>query len=290
MVVQLVPRELRHRATAVSRVAVNLGVGTGGALGGLVATTSEPATYTALFLVNAATYLVYAGIVLRLPAPRTPARERAGGYARVLRHRPLLPLVAANVLFTAIGWGVLASLVPVFAHDDAGLSEQMTGVLFIANAGVVILAQLPAARLVEGRRRLPMLALMSAVFGLACVLVLAGTLRLATPGTAIALALAAATFAVGECLHGATFTALVADLAPPELLGRAMALVGTSWWLGLTIAPAAGGVSLGLSPSATWAVAAGLSFALALAMLAIEQSVPRELRRTPHSLAAESAA
>jgi MFS family permease len=37
LVASLVPPQLRHRATAVSRVAGNLGMGLGGALGGLVA-------------------------------------------------------------------------------------------------------------------------------------------------------------------------------------------------------------------------------------------------------------
>src|SRR5262245_60687211 len=132
LVMQIAPRELRHRATAVTRVAVNLGVGLGAALGGLVATTTEPATYTVLFLVNAASYLVYAAIILRLRLPRV-GRGRTtppGGYLRVMRHRPLAVLVASNVVFTCVGWGVLASLVPVYAHDHAGIGERAIGLVF----------------------------------------------------------------------------------------------------------------------------------------------------------------
>src|SRR5262249_37325979 len=58
----LAPPELRHRATAISRVAANLGVGIGAAAGGLVAAHGLDG-FVALFLANAVTYLIYVGIL-----------------------------------------------------------------------------------------------------------------------------------------------------------------------------------------------------------------------------------
>src|SRR6266702_3587922 len=54
----LAPPDGRHRATAVSRVAGNAGIGIGGALGGLVAA-SGLTGFVVLFLANAVTYLGY---------------------------------------------------------------------------------------------------------------------------------------------------------------------------------------------------------------------------------------
>jgi hypothetical protein len=127
------------------------------------------------------------------------------------------------------------------------------------------------------------LALMNLVWALACLLVLGGSLWATAAGAAVAFAAAAGVFALGECLHGTALTPLVADLAPPDVLGRAMALVGTSWWLGLTLTPAVGGFSLGVSTAGTWCVALGLSLMLALLMLALETIVPAAARLTPRA-------
>ena len=283
MILQMVPRAIRHRGAAISKVTVNIGIGVGGAIGGLIASTDAPITFTALLLVNAATYLVFAGFLLRIPEPNAAGepQRRRGGYGRVLRIRPLLPLVLANVLFTCIGYGVLASLVPVFAHDSGGVDERVIGLLFTVNAGIVIFAQLPFARFVEGRRRLRALAAMSLIWAIGCLLVLIGALWLSGRDTTIALALAAAAFGVGECLQAVTLSPLVADLVPREMLGRAMALTGTAWWVGLAITPAVGGFLLASSPTATWLVAIGLGLGLAALMLVIEPSVPTAIRRTP---------
>src|SRR5689334_17775759 len=55
--------EVRHRATAVSRVAANTGYGIGGALGGLVATYGLTG-YIVLYWANALTYLVYVCVLV----------------------------------------------------------------------------------------------------------------------------------------------------------------------------------------------------------------------------------
>ena len=69
----IVPPELRHRSTAVSRVAANAGFGLGGVLGGLVAAYGLNG-FVLLFLVNAVTYLVYVAILVatvrRIHVPR----------------------------------------------------------------------------------------------------------------------------------------------------------------------------------------------------------------------------
>src|SRR6185437_5841850 len=76
--------ELRHRATAVSRVATNAGFGFGGALGGLVAAYGLHG-FVALFLLNAVTYLVYVLILLLVVRDDARPERIEGGYRLVLR-------------------------------------------------------------------------------------------------------------------------------------------------------------------------------------------------------------
>ena len=70
------PRELRQRASAVSRVAVNVGIGLGSAIGGLVAGLGLRG-FMALFLVNAATYVVYVAILVVMVREHAPPPVRA---------------------------------------------------------------------------------------------------------------------------------------------------------------------------------------------------------------------
>ena len=72
---------------------MNLGIGVGALVGELIADTYRPGTFLALFLLDAVTFVVYLGVVLRwlsLPEPNVahgePA-ERAGSYRDILRHR-----------------------------------------------------------------------------------------------------------------------------------------------------------------------------------------------------------
>ena len=75
LLASLASRDLRHRATAVSRVAANLGFGLGGALGGLVAAYGLNG-FVVLFLANAVTYVVYV-VILASPCTRTLGRNHS---------------------------------------------------------------------------------------------------------------------------------------------------------------------------------------------------------------------
>src|SRR5262249_44913024 len=89
LVTALAPSHVRHRATAVSRVAANAGIGIGGALGGLIAATGLTG-FVALFLVNALTYLIYVSVLLAVVRDSVrPALPMKGGYRHVLRDRAL---------------------------------------------------------------------------------------------------------------------------------------------------------------------------------------------------------
>lgn len=274
----LTPRDLRHRASAVSRVAVNVGIGLGGAVGGLVAGFGLRG-FIALFLANAATYLVYVAILVATVREDAPAARVTGGYRRLLRDRAFVHFALTNIALIAVGWGVLAWIVPPYA-EDLGIAPGLIGLLFLANAATVVFAQIPIVRWAEGRSRVGALALGAAAWVGACVLAVVG--QGATPTVAyLCLVAAAVAFGLGECLHATVFLPLVADLAPQELRGRYMATIGLSWWLGLALAPTLGAPLLAVSPSFTLLAAAGLSVAAIVSLLALEARLPLGVRLIP---------
>jgi MFS family permease len=279
LVAALVPAELRHRATACSRVAGNLGMGLGGAAGGLVAAYGL-AGFVALFLANALTYLLYV-VILALVVREDARVERiARGYRVLLRDRAFLRLALTNVAMIAVGWGVFSWIVPPYAEERIGLGPRLIGTLLLANAITVVVAQLPVARLAEGRRRALAIAGAALIFVVACLLVV-GADRTG-PGLAYAgLLLAAVLGGVGECFHTTALMPLVADLAPVALRGRYMATIGLSWWLGLALAPTLGTPLLGVSPPATMLAAGGVALAAGVSALSLERDLPPEARLTP---------
>jgi hypothetical protein len=273
---------VRHRVTAVSRVAGNAGIGIGGALGGLVAA-SGLTGFVVLFLANAVTYVVYVA-VLAAVVHESPRREPVrGGYRAVLRDRAFVHLAVADVAMIAIGWGVFSWLLPPFARNQLGLSTALIGLLLMANALTVVVAQVPVARFAEGRRRALTMALAGALFCGACLLVelpdfISGASRAAAYAILVTAVIAAG---VGECLHTTALTPLVAELAPAHLRGRYMAVTGFCFWIGLAAAPTGGTALLSVSATLTFGVAAAVAAAAAVSMLRLERRLPEAARLTP---------
>jgi MFS family permease len=275
----LAPRELLQRASGVSRVAVNLGIGIGAAIGGVVAGTGLRG-FVALFLANAATYLVYLVLlVAAVPDDRARPEVTAGGYRQVLRDRALVRFALINVAMIAVGWGVLSWIVPIYA-GEIGIGPSLVGLLLLANACTVVVAQLPIVKAAEGGSRVGALTFAAVIWVAACLLALLAQAAGAAAAFAC-LVLAAVAFAIGECLHTTAFPPLIADLAPPALRGRYMATAGLSWWLGLAVAPTLGGPLLEVSPSLPLLGGAALAAAAIVLLRAFEPALPVAARAIP---------
>lgn len=279
----LTPQARRHGAFALQRVTRNLGIGVGGLVGGLIATTSDPTSFTILFLVDAATFLVFVVVLALIPDPELPEELDAaspGGYLDVLRHRVFLGFVGLNVLFVAAGYAQF-ELLPVFAKNEAGVSEKAIGMIFFVNTLAIVFAQLPLAKLLEGRRRMKALSVMTVLWAVTWTIVLLGGAWLEAAAAATVFAFAGLVFGLGECFQGPVQGALVADLAPPRLRGRYMAVSTGSWDVGFLVGPAIGGAVLATEPLALWPLSAMVCLAAGLGCLMLERSLPRELRVTP---------
>jgi MFS family permease len=287
LLASLASSEVRHRATAVSRVASNAGIGIGGALGGLVAGYGLTG-YVGLFLINALTYLVYVFVLVAVVRDDVRPEPIAGGYRLVVRDRAFLHLALTNVAMIAVGWGVFSFLVPPYAANEIGISARLIGLLLLANAATVVVAQVPIARLAEGRRRVVMMALAASIFAGACLVVVAAGASTSTAYAALVAAVIAV--GVGECFHTTVLMPLVAELAPASLRGRYMAAIGLSWWVGLALAPTLGTQVLSLSPTALFLAAVAVAFVAAASALALERRLPEDSRLTPRPQGRSAAA
>jgi MFS family permease len=281
LIAGLTPADQRPAAFAMQRVVMSVGIGLGALTGGLIATTDSPGSFEVLFLLDAVTFVGYGAVMLALvpePALHENTERGQGSYREVLRHRAFVAVIGLNALFILAGFSGF-DVLPVFAKNEAGLTETQIGLLFVVNTIVIVLAQAPIARLARGHRRMPTLGLLGVVWAAGWLLApLAGfssewALWLLT-GTMVA-------FALGQCLHGAIAAPLVADLAPPQVLGRYMALNALSWQIGFALGPALGGIGLSISPTGVWLMFAAICLAGSVLAFAVERELPARARRTP---------
>jgi MFS family permease len=113
--------------------------------------------------------------------------------------------------------------------------------------------------------------------------VLGGGLWFQAAVAAVVIGLAGVVFGIGECLHATVIGPLVADLAPPHMLGRYMGLLTLSFQLGMTVGPAIGGFLLAASTTGLWAGAAALVAIAGLGALTLSERLPDHARTTPAS-------
>jgi MFS family permease len=281
MLAGLVPQNRRSGAFSLQRLTMNLGVAIGGLVAGTIASVGHPRTFTVLFLLNCATYLAYMVVLVRVPTPELHPRRGEGNWRAVLQDRTFVLYAGLNALFMAGAMSLMVELLPAFAKNVTHVNEREIGVIFALNSITIVLFQLPLSKLVEGRRRMRGLAAMGVVW--AASLLAVGAAGEWTMGTAAAAVLAAAmvVFALGECLHGAIHAPLGVDLAPPQLVGRYLALSSLSWQAGWIIGPAGGGFFLQHRPLLLWPVAAALNLICAGGALALERRLPTRVRLTP---------
>ena len=185
----------------------------------------------------------------RSAAAHTPGAD--GSYREVLRHRPFVAVIGLNALFIFAGFSGF-ELLPVYAKNEAGLTETQIGIVFFVNTVVIVLAQLPIARLA---RRAAADAGARASSGLlwaapGCSYPFAGSRDRGRP--MVVLVVAMVVFASASACTAPLQAPLVADLAEPRLLGRYMALSALSWQVGFALGPAIGGFVLDVSPNGVW--------------------------------------
>jgi MFS family permease len=284
----LAPAEQRHSAYAVQMALGNLGVAVGAGTAGLVAHASRPGTYMALFLGNAvctAAFAVLLGVATRSLAgdawAPVGAEHARPGYRAMLRQRAVIGFAGVTALFGLGGLAVFEVALPVFARDHAGLDERSIGLVFLTNSLVIVVAQLPIARLLEGRRRMPSVAFATGLVAVAWLIVAtvpSDTSHGAAIGAFVAVAVL---YAVAECVVAPIQGSLIADLAPPGLRGRCLALQSSSYAVGMTVGPVAIGFLLGRAPGALWPLAVAVMVLAGAAALALERIVPVAFRRVP---------
>jgi MFS family permease len=291
LMVMLIRPDQRVAAFALNRVAGNFGIGSGATVGGfIVASAQSLNSFQILYLFDAVTSAGLALIVLAavpgLRAETVTATDADGtGFRAVARDRVFVTVIALNIVLVVVGHTFFSNILSPFAKAHTPVGPAAIGIIFLVNTSFVVIAQIPAVRVVARMRRTHAFGVTSALFAVSLLAVLPATLIHSELAAASLLAGVAIVFAVGEVVHILVLGPLVADMAPAHLLGRYLSLYSLTFTLSLAIGPAIGGLLLQRAPDAVWwggALAAVLAGAL---LLRLGDRIPDPLHEAPPNLA-----
>ncbi|WP_460067292.1 MFS transporter [Streptomyces sp. YKOK-I1] len=274
MIVDCSTTETRSRAFAMQFFLQNLGLGIGGLIGGHLVDTTRVSSFTLLFAIEAAMFLLLVVVMATVRVPSAPrvgdaSRQPArGGWRQLLGNRAMVQLsVLGFVLFFAC-YGQFESGLSAYGVEAAGISTSALGSALAANTAVIVVAQFAVLRFVERQKRSRVIAAVGLIWAVAWVV--AGYAGLGHGSREMATAAFVSTYALfglGEAMLSPTVAPLVADLAPSGMAGQYNSAFALVKQLALALGPAVGG-PMGASLHAPYIVTF-LLFSLGITYLAL---------------------
>jgi MFS family permease len=277
----------RHReeVLGVNYGATNLGLGIGSLLAGTILAVS-PDAFGILFVADAATYALFAVLLIGLGELRDEPRAAAGSggisaYGSVVRDTRLLAATAISLVLVVAGYSQITSAFPAWATGPAGVGRSIVGFAFAANTWAIVVAQLPALRIVRDWRRTSAVAVTGVVFGASWLVVLAAGEASSRGLAAAGLIAGMAVFGVGETFLSPSLPGIVNRLTGDETRGRYVAFYSLSWQAGPMIGPLLSGAALGAGHGTALFLGLAATCALAApAALAFDRVLPASVNRT----------
>lgn len=245
LLADLVPPDLRVRAFGCQRLAINLGFAVGMAVAGLMAEHS----FFLLFVIDALTTSAL-GLIILFGVPSIEGKNRTkarwGPAIQEMKARPeYLRAVAASFLIAMVFWQ-LSSTWGLQITKVGGFEESVYGWLMALNGFMIVLMELPLTSWTRKRPPVSIMMIGYALIGVGMGLNLFGT------GIGI-LTTVMIVVTIGEMIALPVANSYIAGLAPDEMRGRFMGVLGVSWNAATMLGPVIGMTLFEVSPAIVWA-------------------------------------
>jgi MFS family permease len=235
--------EQRKAAVAVNRLAINLGMSVGPAVGGFLATVSFPLLFVVDGVTAIAAGLVLAGLMTwrtveslgTRGVARAHARERKTG-GSVLRD-PRAVIFLTGVFLMAVVFYQHEAAMPLFLVRDLHYRESFYGILFAVNTVLIVLLEVPLNLAMQRWSHRWTLVLGAVLFAL-------GFGSMAVLHSVPGLLLAAVVWTFGEMIAMPASGAYAADIAPPGRAGEYAGAYASTFSLAILVGPWAGTIAL----------------------------------------------
>ncbi|MER5931205.1 MFS transporter [Streptomyces sp. NPDC002054] len=254
LIAELVPEDDRVTARAALRSVFNIGFSIG-ALTAAALIGAGGSAMQALPLGNALSFLLAAGLVLRLPATLVspvspPTKERVSRF-RALKDTPFLSVIGASSLL-ALHSAVLVVGIPLWLVTDNKLPRSLIPVVFVLNTVLVVLLQVKCAKGSEtldgsvGAARKAGL-----ISGAGCLILVIGSITTAWVAGVFALA-AVLLFTLAELWQSSSAFGLGFGLAPESARGEYLGAFHLHMVIQATVGPAVVSFLVVRSGSSGW--------------------------------------
>ena len=256
MIADVLPEDKLADGFGILRVAANLAVVIGPAIGGLLATKG----YTLLFIIDVITSFITAAIIFMFVPETKPVAspetsegqeqeetflETFGGYFKVTKDRVYMVFILGSLLM-ALAYMQMNTSLPVFLRDVHGIPDRGYGFLLSLNASMVVLFQFWITRRIKRFSPLKIMAWGVVIYAL-------GFSMYGFVSTFGLFIIAMVIITIAEMLVSPTSQAIVAKLSPEDMRGRYMAVAGFSWTIPMAIGPLAAGLIMdNYNPNWVW--------------------------------------
>ena len=250
--------EKRKAAIALNRLAINLGMSIGPAVGGFLAMVS----FNLLFVIDGITSLAAAALLTGMIFvqkrrgalnPASPVSEEvkpAPAFAKravVWRDKVAVAFFASSLLVNIV-FSQHNGAMPLYIVRDLHYPESFFGILFLVNTLLIVAIEVP---LNVSMANWPAWK----ANALAALLIAIGTGALAFTTSALGIAMTVVIWTFGEMIYFPAATSYMADLAPPGRTGEYMGALSATFSLALVIGPWMGAALLDTQGQAfTWGV------------------------------------
>ena len=257
--------DVRARGFALNRMAVNLGVTIGPAVGGFLALLS----YALLFWFDALTCIVASIFLIFLFKNSEIMHIKTNHETDAETKKPWKDhfyLILLFLLFlTGIIFVQLMNTWPLYLKTYYKLIEDQIGILYAINGIIIVLMELPLIHSVEKKRTLKIMAVGAILFAGGF-----GILPLSTSYLFAAISVIIWTF--GEMLVFPLVTGLIANRASDETRGQYMGMFSFTFSLAFVIGPALGSwIYDNLGPTSLWTGSSVLGILVMIGLLCLEK-------------------
>lgn len=249
MLADLIPADKRPDAYALMRLSNNAGISIGPMLGGFISSLS----FTVAFFFAGSGMIIYSLLIaffahetLPKQAPAlTSQRQPLGGYLRVLSDSTFLSFLGAFILAEMCA-ALIWILMPVYANSIYNVPESQYGFIPTTNALMVVFLQVFITRITKRFHPLPVMAVGTFFYAI-------GVGSVALGHSFLGFWISMIIITIGELILMPTASSYTAELAPPDMRGRYMSVVGLTWSVATGIGPILGGfLNDNIAPAATW--------------------------------------
>ncbi|TWD84784.1 MFS transporter [Kribbella amoyensis] len=229
----------RTRIRAFLQATANAGLAVGATLGGLALSVDTSAAYLTVFAIDAASFLVAAALIHRVPSvARVTLRVAGQPRLAVLRDRPYAVLTLLNAVMLLF-MPLLSLVAPLWIVERTNAPEWVVASLLVVNTLGVTLFQVRIARSVTNLRTATRSVRFAGIAMLAACAVFALSARDSSPiVAAVVLVGAAALLTFGEMKLASGAWEISFGLAPAEQQGQYQGFFGTGPAIARMVGPA----------------------------------------------------